>query len=27
MKMKVFDDVENYEYFLELLEIATKREK
>jgi hypothetical protein len=27
MKMQVFDDAEDYEYFLELLEIATKREK
>ena len=27
MKMQVFDDVEDYEYFLELLDIATKREK
>ena len=27
MKMQVFDDAEDYEYFLELLEIATQREK
>jgi putative transposase len=27
MKMQVFDDTEDYEYFLELLEIGTKREK
>ncbi len=27
MKMQVFDDAEDYEYFLELLEIGTKREK
>ena len=27
MKMQVFDDAEDYEYFLDLLEIATKREK
>ena len=27
MKMQVFDDTEDYEYFLELLEIATKRRK
>ena len=27
MKMKVFDDMEDYDYFLELLEKVTKREK
>ena len=27
MRMQVFDDMEDYEYFLELLEIGTKREK
>ena len=27
MKMQVFDDTEDYEYFLELLKIATKRRK
>ena len=27
MKMQLFDDTEDYEYFLELLEIGTKREK
>ena len=27
MKMQVFNDAEDYEYFLELLEIGTKREK
>lgn len=26
MKMQVFDDAEDYEYFLELLEIATNEE-
>ncbi|GEM_PF-5385392 len=26
MKMQVFDDMEDYEYFLELLEKASKRE-
>jgi len=27
IKMEVFDDAEDYEYFLELLEIVTQREK
>jgi len=27
MRMRVFDDIEDYEYFLELLEKAAKREK